>query len=233
MSNSGYQLLTDWESKRANRTQYADDCQFYLCTPVSQAAAAVSKLSECLTDIHNWLSSSRLRLNPSKTRAMWLGSGQQLDKIDIREVSTMSTRVSVNTPSETLVSFSTADSLGPTMSLPYVALATTNCVSSAQWYVLCQLMAPRQWSMPSFRAGLITATRYLLAPPIARFVYYSRSRMRPPVLLPALLDVNTLRRYSGIFIGCQYVSGFGTSWQPWHSDHYQARRRRRRLPACS
>jgi len=33
--------------------QYADDCQFYICTPVSQAAAAVSKLSECLTKIHD------------------------------------------------------------------------------------------------------------------------------------------------------------------------------------
>jgi len=120
------------------------------------------------------------------------------------------------------------------MSLPYVALATTtNCVSSAQWYVPYQLLALRQWSMPSFRAGLTTATRYLLASPIACFVDYSRSRMRPPVLLPALLDVNTSRRYSGNFIGYQYVSAFGTSWQTWHSDHYQARRRRvcRRLPA--
>jgi len=48
--------------------------------------------------------------------------------------------------------------------------------------------------------------------------------MRPPVLLPALLDVNTSRRYSGNLIGYQYVSVFGTSWQRWHSDHYQATR---------
>jgi len=182
--------------------QYADDCQFYLCTPASQAAAAVSKLSECPTDIHDWLSRIRLRLNPSKMQAMWLGSGQQLDKIDIREVTCRPVFRS-NTPSETLVSFSTADSLWPTTSLPYVALATTNCVSSAQWYVPRQLMAPKQWSMPSFRAGLITATRYLLASPIACFVDYSRSRKRPPVLLPALLDVNTSRQYSGNFIGYQ------------------------------
>jgi len=74
---------------------------------------------------------------------MWLGSGQQLDKIDIREVSIMSTRVSLEHTVRDLVSFSTADSLWPTMSLPYVALATTNCVSSAQWYVPYQLMAPR------------------------------------------------------------------------------------------
>jgi len=75
--------------------QYARDCQFYLCTLVSQAAAAVTKLYECLTDIHDWLSRIRLRLNPSKMQAMWLGSGQQLDKIDIREISIMLTRVSV------------------------------------------------------------------------------------------------------------------------------------------
>jgi len=80
-------------------------------------------------------------------------------------------------------------------------VATTKCVSSAQWYVPCQLMVLRQWSMPSFT----TATLYLLASPIACFVDYSRSRMRPPVLLPALLAVNTPRRYSGNFIGYQYV----------------------------
>jgi len=115
--------------------------------------------------------------------------------------------------------------LWPTMSLPYVALATTNCVSSTQWYVPCQLMAPRQ-SMPSFRAGLTTATRYLLVSPTACFVDYSRFRMWPPVVLPALLDVNASRPYSGNFIGYQYVSAFSTSWQSWHSDHYQARRLR-------
>ena len=37
--------------------------------------------------------------------------------------------------------------------------------------------------------------------------------------LSALLDVNTLHWYSDNFIGYLYVSMFGTSWQPWHSDH--------------
>jgi len=56
----------------------------------------VQSAPECgLTDIHDWLSRRKLRLIPSKTQAMWLGSGQQLDKIDIRAVSIMSTRVSV------------------------------------------------------------------------------------------------------------------------------------------
>jgi len=143
----------------------------------------------------------------------------------------MSTSVSVeHTVRDLGVTFDSRLTTWPTISLPYVALATTICVSSAKWYVPCQLMAPRQWSMPSFHAGLTTATRYLLAPPIASFVDYSRSRMRPPVLLPALLDVNTSRRYSGNFIGYHHVSVFGTSWQPWHS---LSARRRRMLPTIA
>jgi len=76
--------------------QYADDCQLYLSTLVSQAPATVSKLSECLTDVNDWLSRSRLRLNASKTQVTWLASSQQLDKIDISRIPIMSTRVPVS-----------------------------------------------------------------------------------------------------------------------------------------
>ena len=38
---------------------------------------------------------SRLRLNPSKTQVMWLGSSQQLDKINIRDVPLLSASVTV------------------------------------------------------------------------------------------------------------------------------------------
>jgi len=41
------------------------------------------------------MTASRLRLNPTKTKVMWLGSSQQLDKIAIREVPLLSTRVTV------------------------------------------------------------------------------------------------------------------------------------------
>ena len=100
------------------------------------------------------------------------------------------------------------------------SLAAADCVSIP---LRRSLSANGAKAMTSFRT---TATRYLLASPIAWFIDYSRSRMRPPVLLPALLDVNTSRRYSGNFIGYHYVSVFGTGWQTWHSDHYQARCRR-------
>jgi len=84
------------ERHGVNLHQYADDCQLYLSTPVSDAAAAVNKLSACLTDVNDWLSHSRLRLNASKTHVMWLGSSQLLDKIDIREVPVTSARVTVS-----------------------------------------------------------------------------------------------------------------------------------------
>jgi len=41
------------------------------------------------------MTASRLRLNTTKTQVMWLGSSQQLDKIAIREVTLLSTRVTV------------------------------------------------------------------------------------------------------------------------------------------
>ena len=49
-----------------------------------------------MTDVNDWLSRSRLRLDASKTQMIWLGSSQQLDKIDISSTRIMSTRVPVS-----------------------------------------------------------------------------------------------------------------------------------------
>ena len=38
---------------------------------------------------------SRLRLNPTKTQVMWLGSGQQLKHVDISDIPVLSTSVPV------------------------------------------------------------------------------------------------------------------------------------------
>jgi len=54
--------------------QYADDCQIYLSVRVQDAGLPATRLSSCITDIAAWMSSSRLRLNPSKTVVIWLGS---------------------------------------------------------------------------------------------------------------------------------------------------------------
>jgi len=69
-----------------NLHQYADDCQLYLSVPVDDAPLAVTRLSQCIADVTEWLSASRLRLNPDKTEVMWLGSRHQVDKVTVHDI---------------------------------------------------------------------------------------------------------------------------------------------------
>ena len=50
--------------------QYADNCQIYVATSVSEVHSAIDQLSRCLHDVDVWMSASRLRLNASKTSAV-------------------------------------------------------------------------------------------------------------------------------------------------------------------
>jgi len=59
--------------------QYADDSQVYISVPVSDAATAVHRITDFITEMNSWLSASRLRLNPAKTEVMWLWSRQQIN----------------------------------------------------------------------------------------------------------------------------------------------------------
>ena len=68
-----------------------------LLVSIQDAALAATRLSS-ITDIAAWMSSSRLRLNPSKTVVIWLGSRQQVGKIDVHAVPILDASVStVNT----------------------------------------------------------------------------------------------------------------------------------------
>jgi len=40
----------------------------------------------CVHGVGEWMRASRLRLNPTKTQVMWLGSCQQLKHIDINDI---------------------------------------------------------------------------------------------------------------------------------------------------
>ena len=73
----------------------ADDIQVYVCTTVDDAASAVDRFVMCLADIDAWLTASRLRLNSTKTQVMWLGSSQQLAKLDVTHVRVLSSCVPV------------------------------------------------------------------------------------------------------------------------------------------
>ena len=63
---------------------YADDSQLYLhCLATDQSTAAL-RLAECIVRVEGWMKSNRLKLNSDKTQFLWLGSGQQLAKIDTK-----------------------------------------------------------------------------------------------------------------------------------------------------
>ena len=71
--------------------QYADDKS----VPVSDAQITVHRFAVCVHDVNEWMRASRLRLNPTKTQVMWLGSGQQLKQVDISDIPVLSTSVPV------------------------------------------------------------------------------------------------------------------------------------------
>jgi len=73
--------------------QYADDCQIYVSSPVSAVNSTVQQFSRCLHNVEAWMSASRLRLNPSKTVVLWLGSRHVIDKLDVHEVQVLSSTV--------------------------------------------------------------------------------------------------------------------------------------------
>ena len=70
--------------------------QVYVCRTVDDAASAVDRFAMCLADIEPWLRASRLRLNPTKTQITWLGSSQQLAKLDITHVRVLSSYLRVH-----------------------------------------------------------------------------------------------------------------------------------------
>ena len=78
--------------------QYADDCQIYVATSVSEVHSAIDQLSRCLHDVDVWMSASRLRLNASKRQVLWLGSRHNIDRLHrqtVHEVPVLSSTVGV------------------------------------------------------------------------------------------------------------------------------------------
>ena len=127
--------------------QYADDCQVCVTTSVDDAALAVDRLAECVADVGAWTTSSRLRLNSSKTQVMRLGHKNQIDKINISSVPVFSSTVNI---------VNSARDLGVvidsrlTMSDQVIALCWagyyTSSVSCVLWLDHCQRNLPKHYS---------------------------------------------------------------------------------------
>ena len=60
---------------------YADDTQLYIHLYHKNASSALAKLNACLRDVQEWMSLSKLKLNPEKTEFIVFGSKAQHQKI--------------------------------------------------------------------------------------------------------------------------------------------------------
>ena len=60
---------------------YADDSQVYIHLSHKNVSAAFEKLNRCLDDVKEWMSTSKLKLNPDKTELIIFGSKRQRDKL--------------------------------------------------------------------------------------------------------------------------------------------------------
>ena len=61
---------------------YADDVQACVHGSPTVQLSLIARIDALSQDLHTWLSSNRLSLNPNKTQLIWFGTRQQLVKID-------------------------------------------------------------------------------------------------------------------------------------------------------
>ena len=63
-----------------NHHLYADDTQIYMSLSVSNAKESLEKLQHCLMAVSAWMTGSKLKLNPSKTEFLLIGTKLQREK---------------------------------------------------------------------------------------------------------------------------------------------------------
>ena len=61
--------------------------QLYIHCLATDAPIAVARLLACIGAIDNWMGSNKLKMNANKTQLIWLGTQQQLVKIDNTPIS--------------------------------------------------------------------------------------------------------------------------------------------------
>jgi hypothetical protein len=66
---------------------YADDTQAYMHCMPHDAAFVVMAMGQAQSELEFWMASNRLRLNSTKTKFIWLGTRQQLAKLNLTALS--------------------------------------------------------------------------------------------------------------------------------------------------
>ena len=143
---------------------YADDSQLYLhCLATDQSTAAL-RLAECIERVEGWMKSNRLKLNSDKTQFLWLGSRQQLAKIDTKTMTIGGHRIESST---------SAKNLGVTFDSELGMDLHVNSITRSCFYQLRQLRSIRRslstdaaktWSILSYQVVSTTVTAFFTVP---------------------------------------------------------------------
>src|ERR1700733_7399435 len=111
---------------------YADDVQAYTHCFALDAIPAIRVMNQALGSLEAWMSTNRLRLNPSKTKFIWLGTRQQLSKLDLAAIAADFPHLTFSSVVRDLgVTLDQELTFTPPQFTAYVATPTTNCASSA------------------------------------------------------------------------------------------------------
>ena len=70
------------QSSGLSAHHYADDVQAYVHCRAAGSVDAMDRLQTVLDDLHRWMQSNWLKLNPDKTQFIWLGNRYLLQKMD-------------------------------------------------------------------------------------------------------------------------------------------------------
>jgi len=173
-----------------------------------------------LIDIKAWLKASRLRLNTTKTQLMWLGSPQQLAKVNVLEVPVASTRWSQRWR-VTLESSSTVSCRCLHRWPPCVWVATTSYGSYDRSSAETVKMLVQAF-ISAFRVTWTTAIHCFMASQMVWRADCSLSRMWLHVWC-RMLDITTAscqcyRSCTGFWFEVECIS----TWPPWSTCHCSA-----------
>src|SRR6218665_1117729 len=142
---------------------YTDDGQDYVHGPPSQFLDITSSIASLAADLDSWMSSNRVSLNPSKTQLIWLGTRQQLLKLDVALLTAQFPQFTFLTSVVTLGLLWTTLFLSQLTSLIYLDLASISYVVYVQSDALFPCLYLILWSMPLSVPGLIIVTPSSLA----------------------------------------------------------------------
>ena len=113
---------------------YADDGQLYRSGSAESSGMSVTVVVDCIAKMDRWMSSNRLKLNMDKTQFIWLGSHQQLLKVEIDSIQLGSSSVPLK---------SSVNNLGVIFNGQLSMREHVRHVCRSSFYQLCQLRVVR------------------------------------------------------------------------------------------